>query len=176
MMTKSQRGVVIGICAGGLIALTCFLIFVYGIGVPVAPSEFSAIVRLWLLLSAIVVFWLFICIARLANYRFFSAADIDAGSVQTSTDRARILQSILQNTLEQSLLAIVAYGAWLFFGPAPWQMLPVLCVVLFSFGRILFVVSYSYGAALRAPGFALTFYPTAVLLITVLVLQAVQML
>jgi MAPEG family len=175
-MTQSQKGVVFGIVAGGLIALTCFLIAVFWTGIPVAPSEPTAIIGLWLILSSTAVFWLFVCIARMAQHRFFSIEDIDAGASPNTSDRARILQSILQNTLEQSLLAIVTYGAWLFLGPAPWRMLPVLCAGLFSLGRILFIVGYSFGAPYRATGFALTFYPSVFLLITLLAAQAARLL
>jgi MAPEG family len=174
-MTKSQNGVVFGIVAGAIIALTCTFIAVFWTGIPVAPSEPTEIIGLWLMLSVIVVFWLFVCIARMAQHRFFSVEDIDAGARPNTSDRARILQSILQNTLEQSLLAIVTYGAWLFLGPAAWRMLPLLCAGFFSLGRIFFIVGYSSGAPYRATGFALTFYPSVILLITLLAAQAVRL-
>ena len=37
--------------------------------------------------------------------------------------------------------------------------------LLFALGRVLFVAGYASGAAARAFGFALTFYPTVTLLI-----------
>ena len=46
-----------------------------------------------------------ISIGRLAKHRFFSADELDGRGLRTDSDRAIILQSLLQNTLEQSVLA-----------------------------------------------------------------------
>jgi hypothetical protein len=50
------------------------------------------------------------------------------------------------------------------------DVLLVTLVVLFGLGRLLFWLGYARGAAGRAFGFALTFYPTAFALIAGLVL------
>jgi uncharacterized MAPEG superfamily protein len=71
-----------------------------------------------------------------------------------------VLQALIQNTLEQTVLAAFAYGAWLLIPPAGGARTVALCACLFSVGRLLFFVGYARGAAARSLGFALTFYPT----------------
>ena len=45
-------------------------------------------------------------IGLLARHRFFTPDDIDGGGLTPGTATAHILQSMLQNTLEQSVLAL----------------------------------------------------------------------
>ena len=104
--------------------------------------------------------WLFVAVARLARHRFFEPADID-GALRPGSLKARVLQAVAQNTLEQTVLAAIAYGAWLLI---PHPALPLAtawaAVACLSVGRVLFFAGYERGAAFRALGFALTFYPT----------------
>jgi cytochrome bd-type quinol oxidase subunit 2 len=113
---------------------------------------------------------LFICIARLAKHRFNTPQDIQGGALTAGSERAKLLQSLLQNTLEQAVLALPIYFAASILFPSvllPWVMAAAL---LFVVGRLLFFRGYADGAVSRAVGFGLTFYPTVVLLIAVLVL------
>ena len=174
-MTNSQKGVLKGMMVAVIITLVALLSPVYWPSFPAAPDNLPSLLELWLLLSLVVVFWLFVAIGRLAGRRFFHEKDINAAASSTGTDQARMLQSVLQNTLKQAVLAIVAYGAWLFLGPIGWRMLPVLFVVLFCLGRLLFYVGYSFGAPARAVGFALTFYPSCSLIIVLLAFQIAQL-
>jgi uncharacterized MAPEG superfamily protein len=109
--------------------------------------------------------WLALAVGLLARHRFFNARDIDGAGLTEASPRAKLIQALTQNTLEQTGLAIVAYGLWLFVTPAPRAQTVVLCAALFSFGRLLFFLSYSRGAPARSLGFAVTFYPTAGLLV-----------
>ena len=157
-MTRKQIGVAIGMAAG--LALT--------IGAFAWPGGRTANVdRLWLwaACSGAAACWLAFAVALQANLRFFSAADIDGAGLTAASPRAQLLQALVQNTTEQTLLASVAYAAWLLTTPtfSPWT--PVHCAVLFSLGRLLFFASYARGAAARSLGFALTFYPTVGLLV-----------
>jgi len=174
-MTNSQKGVLKGMVVAVIITLVALLSPVYWPSFPTAPDNLPGLLELWLLLSLVVVFWLFVAIGRLAGRRFFHEEDINAAASSTGTDQARMLQSVLQNTLEQAVLAIVAYGAWLFLGPVGWKMLPVLFVVLFCLGRLLFYIGYSFGGPARAVGFALTFYPSCSLIIVLLAFQIAQL-
>jgi uncharacterized membrane protein YecN with MAPEG domain len=151
-------------------------ITVAGLGMTVlllrAGSLPSALVgRLQLLaLSALVpTATLAVSIARLAAHRFRTPQDFDGSGLTSGTDRAKLLQALLQNTLEQVVLALPVYAAWGMLAPA--RLLPVMCVaaVLFLFGRVLFFRGYAGGASSRALGFALTFYPTVVLLVSALI-------
>jgi hypothetical protein len=134
-------------------------------GVSAGSTDLAARLSAWLSCDLAAAAWLAIAVARLARHRFFSDDDID-GALGRGTTRAAVLQSLVQNTLEQTLLAVVAYGAWLFAAPSA---APVgtawIAVGCFSAGRLLFFLGYDRGAPARAFGFALTFYPTVGLLL-----------
>jgi hypothetical protein len=115
--------------------------------------------------------FLVVSIGRLARFRFFSPDDIDGSALTKASGNAALLQSLLQNTLEQCIIAVFVYTAWCFLMPVYWLSAIPLCSVLFALGRILFFKGYKNGAASRAFGFALTFYPTIVLFLILIVYQ-----
>ena len=102
--------------------------------------------------------WIAASVASVARLRFRSEHDI-AGSAADPTPKVRAAIARLQNTLEQGILAIGAYLALAAALPRSTTLIATLAV-LFSLGRILFWIGYERGAAARAFGFALTFYPT----------------
>jgi len=105
-----------------------------------------------------------VAIGALARHRFFTPADIDGGGLAPGTKRAAVLQAILQNTLEQAVLAVLAHLAWAALMPRPWLAAIPAATALFVLGRGLFARGYGGGAAARALGFGLTFYPTLLML------------
>lgn len=119
-----------------------------------------AFVSSWDLL---VVFWLLVTIGTLARRRFFSAEDLDGSGLTRGTVQAGIDQSVLQNTLEQVVLAVVVHVAWAVLAPIEWMAALPVAATLFALGRVLFWRDYRRGAAARALGFGLTFYPTVLL-------------
>jgi uncharacterized MAPEG superfamily protein len=121
-----------------------------------------ALCALSILLPALI---LAFSIGRLAKHRFFSGQDIDGSALTRGTSMAVLLQAMLQNTLEQSVLALFAYASWCLLVPS--QLLPAApaAAMLFLVGRVLFFTAYVQGAKARALGFALTFYPTLMLLV-----------
>jgi uncharacterized MAPEG superfamily protein len=106
-----------------------------------------------------------VSIGRLAAHRFHTPEDIGGSGLTGGTDRARLLQAMLQNTLEQLALAVPVYAAWVLLSPAQLAGLCVAAALLFLVGRVLFFAGYARGAPSRAFGFALSFYPTVALLI-----------
>jgi len=60
-------------------------------------------------------------IAMLARHRFFTPADIDGGGLSPGTSPAQLLQSILQNTLEQAVLVLSVHLIWAAAMPGSWQ-------------------------------------------------------
>ena len=106
-----------------------------------------------------------VCIARLAKHRFFTPADINGSGLTHGTDKARLLQALLQNTLEQACLAVPVFFTTAVV--APLLVLPLVptAALLFVVGRIAFFAGYAEGAPSRAFGFALTFYPTVLLIV-----------
>ena len=101
-----------------------------------------------------------VSIGRLAKHRFFTPNDIDGSGLTQASAQAQILQSIIQNTLEQSLVAAITYLAWSVLMPGNLLSVVPLAAIAFGVGRILFIVGYGYGAPARALGFTLSFYVT----------------
>ena len=105
------------------------------------------------------------CIGRMATHRFLSPEDIDGDPKRSDSPKGVELQKILQNTLEQTVLAALAYTIWAATAPDHWLGALLVAPAIFLAGRILFIVLHGRGATGRAIGFALTFYPTVLLLL-----------
>jgi hypothetical protein len=73
----------------------------------------------------------------------------------------------LQNTLEQTVLAFLVHLAWATVMPVSRVSVIPAATLLFLFGRVLFTWRYRGGAPARALGFALTFYPSVLMLIII---------
>lgn len=113
----------------------------------------------------IVGLWSAAAIGNVARLRFFSSRSIDGGDADPAVAHGR---AIAQNTLEQAVLAVIAYGALTLATDR--SAFPVAVLALcFSVGRAGFWAGYRRGAAARAFGFALTFYPTVLALLAALV-------
>lgn len=165
-LSSKQRGVLGGMSlAAGLAVLGA------GVGIWFAPAAFLpadnlesrlAFVFRWDLL---IIFWLNVSIGTLARHRFFSPQDIDGSGLTSGTDRAKRYQAILQNTLEQVVLALTVHLACAVLLPVDQLAVLPIAAVSFTLGRLLFTFGYRRGAPARALGFALTFYPTVLLFI-----------
>jgi hypothetical protein len=171
-LTTAQRGVVRGMAAGLAITIAAL-----GLGASVQSSSAlldNAINRLQaaVLASLAPTLALAVCIARLAAHRFRTPEDLDGGGLTPGTGQARLLQALLQNTLEQLALALPVYAAWSALGPPDRLSMVLVASVLFLCGRLFFCWGYQRGASGRAFGFALTFYPTLVLLLATMVFAA----
>ena len=161
---RTQSGVAGGMAAGFLLTPAAFLWPTLPFVSPNQQRQLS----LWLACSLLICFWLIVAVARLARHRFFTPDDIHGGGIRENTAKAALLQAQLQNTLEQTLLAVVAYGAWLWIGPPQRFGLVIVFTAYFAVGRIVFFIDYSLGAPSRALGFTLTFYPTVSLYLALL--------
>lgn len=115
--------------------------------------------------SLIPTLFLAISVGRLAKHRFFTPEDIDGGGLSNGSDEAKVLQSLLQNTLEQFALALAIYLSWAVIMPASWLSVVPLAAMAFAIGRIMFFAGYKHGAASRAIGFTLAFYPSLIMMI-----------
>jgi len=130
-------------------------------------ADVSAALKQALKWDVLLVVTLAVNIALLARHRFFTPEDIDGGGLTEGTPRAQVLQSTLQNTLEQMVLAFAVHLVWAGTMPREWQGAIPAAAVLFIVGRVLFWRGYARGAPARALGFALTFYPTLALLLII---------
>jgi hypothetical protein len=167
-LTVKQRGVLQGIIIGAAISIAVIAGTVIASPTLLAPQA-TAGERLAFALQAdaFIGLWLAISVGLLARHRFFSPEDIDGGGLSLGTETASILQATLQNTLEQTVLAVLVHLAWASLMPVSWLAVIPAAVVLFLSGRVLFVRGYRAGAPSRALGFALTFYPSVLMLIVV---------
>jgi len=164
-MDKTQVGVVRGMGLGMLMAVATFAFSaayftrVWGVGTDLASR---ITLGAWSLVPP--AFALFVCIARLAKHRFFTPEDINGSALTGGTEKAKLLQALLQNTLEQSCLALPIYIATCIVAPASLLPLVPAAAGMFLIGRAFFFAGYANGAPSRAFGFGLTFYPTVLLL------------
>ncbi|MBV9882214.1 MAG: MAPEG family protein [Sphingomonadaceae bacterium] len=154
--SRTQAGVAAGMAVGLAATIAAFA----WPRLPAVPGAAEARLTLWFAASISAGLWLLIGIALLARHRFFSPADIQGGGLSEGTPGAKLLQSLIQNTLEQLALAVPVWGGWLWLAPEEWRGLVLLCAAMFGLGRLLFFLCYRFGAPARALGFTLTFYPT----------------
>jgi len=119
---------------------------------------------------------LMVSIARVANHRFITAEDIDGAGLTVGSQRVQILRAILQNTLEQTVLALGAYAIAAIVLPHGWLRILPAAALLFALGRLLFTLGYERGAEGRGLGFGLTAYPTFALLITLAIILLLRLL
>jgi hypothetical protein len=114
--------------------------------------------------SALTLIPLLACILVVANWRFFDPAAID-GSRPAAGSPLDLQCRVLHNTLEQSVLAIVAHAAFAVVAPAAWLSFVPALAMWFVIARLAFWVGYLTKPRLRAFGFASTFFPTAIVLV-----------
>ena len=173
-LTVKQRGVLKGILIGAAItvAVTAGAILA---GPMMLSPEATVVERLSFALWAdvFIALWLGISIALLARHRYFTPEDIDGGGLTRGSETASVLQATLQNTLEQTVLAVLVHVTWATLMPVSWMSAIPAAVVLFLCGRLLFLLGYRGGAPSRALGFALTYYPS-VLMLAIVVVAAVR--
>lgn len=165
-LAREQRGVARGAIAAAIVALLTLVFAWWSGGRWIAPrADIAERLALALRLDLAVLLCLVAAIGRVANRRFFSAEDI--GGAGSSTESAAVHESraILQNTLEQVVLAIPIHLALALLLPADRMAVIAALVLLFVVGRIAFAAGYSRGGPGRAFGFGLTFYPSVAALV-----------
>jgi len=76
----------------------------------------------------------------------------------------KVLSALLQNTLEQTVVAVLVQGAFAVMAPEDWLVLIPAYTLVFIVGRVLFAAGYQYGAGGRALGFSLTHMPSTAMM------------
>ncbi|MEC4725867.1 MAPEG family protein [Shewanella sp. D64] len=171
-LSNKQNGVFKGMASAMLISI---IVIIASIAFdPLNYSDMSQLSERLTVLGVSLILptsFLIASIGRLAKFRFFSPEDIDGSGLTSGTSEAVVLQSLLQNTLEQIVITYGVYTAWSLLMPTSWLSVVPLCSVLFAIGRIFFFKGYSHGAPARAFGFALTFYSTVLMFLVLVVYQ-----
>ena len=99
-----------------------------------------------------------------AGQRFFSSGAIE-GQTEGLSPAMTINLRYIQNTLEQLILLVITHLAYAAVADSgEMKIIPIL-VSLFIVGRVCFWFGYHQSALSRAFGFAVTFYPTVILMI-----------
>ncbi len=137
---------------------------------PLPERDPTGLALVCLLLVALT---LAVSIGRVAAHRLVTPEDIAGSGLTTGTDRVRALNAVVQNTLEQAVLAIPTYLAAAMLLPERRSGMIAAAAVLFVIGRLSFARGYTQGAAGRAFGFGLTFYPTLMLLVLSVVAEVI---
>jgi hypothetical protein len=166
MLTDKQSGVLRGMLAGLAITIVALALAMHGVLTPLMPRADSSL-DFALKWDTLIVACLAVNIGLLARHRFFTPDDIDGGGLTEGTAKAHLLQSMLQNTLEQTVLALGVHLTWATAMPRAWQAAVPVAAMLFVTGRVLFWRGYAAGAPHRALGFALTFYPQVAMLLVI---------
>jgi hypothetical protein len=146
-----------------MVWLVCGFAFVYGPRVAPEPEASDIPGRLffvaeWLLVPGLS---LLLCVIVTMSTRFLSREAFDG----TRTPTSRFMEinlRVTQNTLEQVVLAVIAwFGLALTLPGERLGVIPVLAA-LFAVGRLLFWAGYQIDPVARAIGFGLSAVPTAV--------------
>jgi MAPEG family len=176
-LTEKQKGVVRGVIPAALLTLVGLCgasLLLPASALPVdEPDARLAWALQWALLPILT---LMVAVARVANHRFYTPEDIDGAGLTNGTPQARLQRAILQNTLEQAVLAVAAYAIWAVVVPYSWLPSIAVAALFFVVGRVLFTRGYRRGASGRAMGFGLTAYPTFGMLATLAVLLLFRLL
>ncbi|KZY33083.1 hypothetical protein A3731_03710 [Roseovarius sp. HI0049] len=149
---EKRRKFAIGMAAGVVWAVAVLAGAALFVELPVfalMPTIMSAFLAPGLVMIAM--------IGRLAQRRFFDDAIMDGGPLSGA---AEIDRRVLVNTVEQLVLAMAVWpaAAVLLGNQGPGVILGL--GVAFAVARLAFWAGYHVAPALRAFGFAATFYPT----------------
>ncbi len=168
MLTEKQQGVLRGVVAGVVATLLALALAIVAHPGSLTPEQgYPAAFAHALKWDVLLIVCLTVNVGLVARHRFFTPEDIDGGGLTKGTSQVQVLQSILQNTLEQTVLGVSIHIIWAAAMPQSWQAAVPAAAILFFVGRVLFWRGYAHGASARALGFALTFYPSVTMLVLV---------
>lgn len=175
--TEKQKGVIRNVIPAALLTLAGLCGVSLLLPMSMLPVDEPGARLAWALQWGLLpVLSLMICIMRVANHRFYTPEDIDGSGLTDGSAQVKVLRAVVQNTLEQAVLAVAAYVIWAAVMPYAWLRVISVASVLFVAGRLLFARGYARGAPGRATGFALTAYPTFGMLVTVAVALVLRLL
>ena len=157
---KEQSGIVLW--SGGAILLTIVVLgagFLWlppgllGLSETMPAADRIAFALKW---NLAVFLWLVGCVRAVASQRFREPADRRGAAYGEPTTKLAIRAAILQNSLEQTVIAVGAHLILATVLRGPELVLIPLLVLLYLGGRVAFAVRYSEGAVARSFGMSLT--------------------
>lgn len=123
-------------------------------------DDLEARLMFWAGANLFVVLWVVLGVGMVSSGRRHSVADIRGSAYSAPSPKIAVAAAFLQNTLEQSFIALfVQLAMVLLLGHAA---LPLVAgsVLLFGLGRATFLVGYPKGAGARSFGMAVTALPS----------------
>ena len=124
-----------------------------GVATPMAPADRLAFALKWDLLIFI---WLAGSVGAVSRKRFWSPADRHGSAYSEASPALAVRVANLQNTLEQTVLAVGAHLILATVLLAEELVLIPLLVLLFLAGRAAFAIGYAKSPIARAFGMAVT--------------------
>lgn len=104
----------------------------------------------------LVFLWLIACVRSVAQGRFWSSVDRDGSAHAAPSGAIAVRAAVLQNSLEQTVLAVGGHLILATVLRGPELVLIPLLVLLYLCGRAAFAIGYSRSPIGRAFGMALT--------------------
>jgi len=158
---RKQLLIALGMALGLAVCLTVLVPRLNTMAPSVSQAEAITVAVRWLTAPGLC---LLAGLGFTAHRRFFKAAAID-GDRPPGERALEINLRYNQNTLEQTVLAAVAWLGLAATTPSQAPLLLPALAGLFVVGRLTFWLGYLYAPWARAFGLGLTFYPTAAILL-----------
>lgn len=140
-----------------------------------SPADAMGALALAMQANLVVFAWVVVGVRLVSHGRYLSAEDSRGSAFASPSPRIAVQAAFLQNTLEQAVIMAGATLALATLLSGPDLAFIPLAVVLFSIGRISFLLGYRDGAGGRAFGMVVTMLPAVagyVLAIILLILRA----
>src|ERR671918_1827787 len=131
-LTDKQKGVVRGVIPAAALSAVglCGAPLLLPVS-PLPPDEPGARMAWAVQWALLPVLTLMVAVARVGNQRFYTPEDIDGSGLTSGTPRIQVLRAVLQNTLEQTVLAAAAYTIWAVVMPRRWSWSIAMAALFF---------------------------------------------
>lgn len=123
-------------------------------------EDFQSLLTCWAGASLFIVIWIMIGVGMVSSGRRRSPEDIRGSAYSAPSPRIAVQVAFLQNTLEQSIIAMFTQLALILLLGSIAIPLLAASVLLFAVGRVTFLKGYPKGAGVRSFGMAVTAIPS----------------
>lgn len=150
-----RRGISAALFAAAVLAAAAVVLP----GIVAFPQDILGGLVFALQANAFIAVWVVIAIRMVSRRRFSSPADAGGSAYAPPSERLAVRSAFLQNTLEQAFIAFTGNLILATVTDDSGLAFIVAGTVLFSIGRVTFLMGYAKGAAGRAFGMVTTMMP-----------------